>query len=105
MDNYKEIDRSKWAQVGEGGNGRTYMCQETPNVILKVNNARLSTLECVMHEYEAPKAVEVLELQTPQVLEIVRVGDVVGTISLKSIPVRRIIRNSTVWLAGMPVST
>ena len=45
--NYPYIDLSAWKQVGEGGNGKTYENPSRPDVILKVNNARLSTLKAV----------------------------------------------------------
>ena len=78
---YTQIDLSQWQQVGEGGNGKTYENPSRPDVILKVNNARLSTLEAVQHEYDVSKAVEGLGLSVPQVYEIVRVGDAYATIS------------------------
>ena len=78
---YPQIDLSQWRQVGEGGNGKTYVNPSRPDVILKVNNARLSTLEAVQHEYDVSKAVEALGLSVPQVHEIVRVGDAYATIS------------------------
>jgi hypothetical protein len=48
--NYQQIDLSQWRQVGEGGNGKTYVNPAAPGEILKVNNARSSTLEAVQHE-------------------------------------------------------
>ena len=78
---YPHIDLSAWTQVGEGGNGKTYENPSRPGVILKVNNARLSTLEAVKHEYDVSKAVESLGLPVPVMHEIVRVGDVYATIS------------------------
>ncbi len=78
---YPHIDLSAWTQVGEGGNGKTYENPSRPGVILKVNNARLSTLEAVKHEYDVSKAVESMGLPVPALHEIVRVGDVYATIS------------------------
>ena len=78
---YPQIDLSQWQQVGEGGNGKTYVNPAAPGEILKVNNARLSTLEAVKHEYDVSKAVEALGLTVPQVFRIVRVGDAYATIS------------------------
>ena len=78
---YPQIDLSQWQQVGEGGNGKTYVNPAAPGEILKVNNARLSTLEAVKHEYDVSKAVEGLGLSVPQVYHIVRVGDAYATIS------------------------
>ena len=81
MESYSQIDLAQWTQVGEGGNGKTYVNPERPDVILKVNNERLSTLEAVKHEYDMARAVEALGLSVPKVHEIVRVGDVYATIS------------------------
>ena len=79
--NYPHIDLSAWKQVGEGGNGKTYENPSRPDVILKVNNARLSTLKAVQHEYDISKAVEGLGLAVPSMHEIVRVGDAYASIS------------------------
>ena len=78
---YPQINLADWKQVGEGGNGVVYVKEDDPDVILKVNNARLSTLEAVKHEYEVAKAVEGLGLLTPMMHEMVRVGNVYGTLS------------------------
>ena len=80
-ENYPQIDLSQWQQVGEGGNGRTYVSPAAPEKILKVNNARLSTFDAVKHEFDVSKAVEALGLSVPHVYEIVRVGDAYATIS------------------------
>lgn len=81
MDTYKSIDLGEWTKVGEGGNGCVYENPATPDVILKVNNARLSTFEAVKHEYEVSRAVEGLGLQIPKMYEMVRVGDAYATLS------------------------
>ena len=78
---YPQISLADWQQVGEGGNGKTYVNPAAPGEILKVNNARLSTLEAVTHEYEVSKAVAGLGICVPEVYHIVRVGDAYGTIS------------------------
>ena len=78
---YPQINLADWQQVGEGGNGKTYVNPAAPGEILKVNNARLSTLEAVTHEYEISKAVAGLGISVPEVYQIVRVGDAYGTIS------------------------
>ena len=78
---YPLIDLSEWQQVGEGGNGKTYVNPAAPGEILKVNNARLSTQEAVKHEYDVSKAVESLGLSVPKIYRIVRVGDAYATIS------------------------
>lgn len=77
----REIDLAQWQQVGEGGNGKTYVNSQEPDVILKVNNHRLSTLEAVKKEFDVSRAVKALGLPVPEVRRIVRVGDAYGTIS------------------------
>lgn len=81
MSEYQNIDLGSWIKVGEGGNGVVYENPARPDVILKVNNARLSTLENVKHEYEVSKAVEGIGLNIPRMYGIVRVGDAYATIS------------------------
>ncbi|MBQ9185762.1 MAG: TIGR02172 family protein [Bacteroidales bacterium] len=81
MNDYPEIDLSQWRQVGEGGNGKTYINPAQPDVILKVNNARLSTLEAVRKEYEVSKAVGDMGIPVPKMHDMVRVGDGYATIS------------------------
>ena len=81
MEDYPQIDLSLWHQTGQGGNGRTYENPSEPDVILKINKPRLSTLKAVKREFEVSKAVEGLGLPTPKMHEIVRVGDVYATIS------------------------
>ncbi|MBO6095807.1 MAG: hypothetical protein J6P56_00650 [Bacteroidales bacterium] len=81
METYQIINLADWQQMGEGGNGKTYVNPAAPGEILKVNNARLSTLEAVKHEYDVSKAVESLGLSVPQIYHIVRVGDAFATIS------------------------
>ena len=81
MNDYPRIDLSQWRQVGEGGNGKTYVNPAQPDVILKVNNARLSTLDAVRKEYEVSRAVDGLGIPVPRMHDIVRVGDVYATVS------------------------
>ena len=76
-----KIDLSAWHQVGEGGNGKTYENPARPDLILKVNNPRLSTYETVKHEYDVSKAVESLGISTPKMYEMVQVGDAFATLS------------------------
>ena len=78
---YSQINPADWQQVGEGGNGKTYVNPAAPDLILKVNNERLSSFEAVKHEYDVSKAVESLGLSTPKMYDMVRVGDAYGTIS------------------------
>ena len=81
MNTYKTIDLNDYTQIGEGGNGRTYVTSADSDEILKVNNARLSTLEAVKHEYDVSKAVASLEISVPAMYRIVQVGDAYATIS------------------------
>ena len=75
---YKEIDLSAWTQVGEGGNGTTYICDQEPGVILKVSHLEDGTLEAVSKEFYTSKAVYDLGIPTPRMIEIVHVGDEYG---------------------------
>ena len=77
----RTIDLSSWKQVGEGGNGKTYVNPADPDVILKVSKPALSTKESVTKEYEVSKAVETLGLSAPAMYEIVRVGNAYATLS------------------------
>lgn len=75
----KEIDITQWTKVGEGGNGTTYTHPEEPGVILKVSHLEDGTLEAVSKEFHTAKAVYDLGIPSPQMLEMVRVGDEYGT--------------------------
>ncbi len=75
---YKTIDLTAWTQVGEGGNGATYTNPAEPGVILKVSHRVEGTYEVVSKEFYTSKAVYDLGLPTPQMLEMVRVGDEYG---------------------------
>ena len=81
MEEFRQIELSEWTQVGEGGNGKTYVNSALPDVILKVNREPLCSLESVRHEYEVSKAVERLGLNVPKMFEIVRVGRAYATLS------------------------
>ena len=81
MNTYKTIDLNDYTQIGEGGNGKTYVTSADSDEILKVNNARLSTLEAVKHEYDVSKAVASLGISVPAMYRIVQVGDAYATIS------------------------
>ena len=79
---YKQIDLAGWTKVGEGGNGSVYTCPEQPGVILKVSNytAEDSTTETLADEFVRSKAVFDLGLPTPEMKEMVRVGENEGII-------------------------
>ena len=81
METYKQIDLNEYTQIGEGGNGKTYVTSADSGEILKVNNARLSTLEAVKYEYDVSKAVASLGISVPAMYRIVQVGDAYATIS------------------------
>lgn len=78
---YPQIDLSTWRKVGEGGNGITYENPADPDILLKVNNARVNSLDAVRHEFEVSRAVERFGLSTPRMYKLVRVGDAYGIIS------------------------
>lgn len=80
MQNYKDIDISAWTKVGEGGEGSTYTNAECPDVLLKVSNHTLSngSLESVSREFHVSKSVYDLGIPTPEMKEIVRVGEDYG---------------------------
>lgn len=75
---YNEIDLSTWQQVGEGGNGTTYVSEQEPKVLLKVSHLEDGTLEAVSKEFYTSRAVYELGVPTPKLFEIVRVGDEYG---------------------------
>ena len=81
METYKQIDLNEYTRIGEGGNGKTYVTSADSGEILKVNNARLSTLEAVKYEYDVSKAVASLGISVPAMYRIVQVGDAYATIS------------------------
>lgn len=82
MEELKRIDLAAWTKTGEGGNGSTYENPQDPDVILKVNKPRMNTFAIVEHDYSVSKAVESVGLQTPRMIEIVKVGEnLYGTIS------------------------
>ena len=78
---YQQIDLSAWKQVGEGGNGKTYVSEAEPGVILKVNGERLSTEQAVRREFEVSRAVASLGLPVPRMLRMVQVGEAYGTVA------------------------
>ena len=81
MDTYETINLNDYTQIGEGGNGKTYVTSADSDEILKVNNARLSKWEAVKHEYDVSKAVASLGIPVPAIYRIVQVGDAYATIS------------------------
>ena len=81
MNTYETIDLNDYTQIGEGGNGKTYVNPAVPGEILKVNHARLSTWEAVKREYDVSRAVADLGISVPAMHRIVRVGNAFATIS------------------------
>ena len=88
----REIDITQWKQVGEGGNGKTYVNAAEPGVILKVNSARLSTREAVEKEFNTSRAAKEMGLSVPEAKEMVRVGNAYGTITQLIKPKRSLSR-------------
>ena len=81
MEEVQRINLNDYTQIGEGGNGKTYVTSADSDEILKVNNARLSTWEAVKHEYDVSKAVASLGISVPAMYRIVQIGDAYATIS------------------------
>ena len=79
QNDYKQIDLTAWTQVGEGGNGTTYTCEQEPGIILKVSHREDGTLEAVSKEFYTSQAVHNLGIPSPKMLELVRVGSEYGT--------------------------
>lgn len=77
MEEYKSIDLSAWTKVGEGGNGAAYVNEAEPGVLLKVNTVNTSE-QTIREEYFTPKAVFETGVPTPELYEIVKVGDCFG---------------------------
>jgi len=77
MEEYKNIDLSAWTKVGEGGNGAVYVNEAEPGVLLKVNTVDNSE-KAIQEEFYTPKAVFEIGVPTPELYEIVRVGDCFG---------------------------
>lgn len=77
--NYPIIDITAWTQVGEGGNGITYVHPDNPDIMLKVNKSSSQSDETAMkREMELSQHVFALGLPTPRMYEMVRVGDSFG---------------------------
>lgn len=82
---YRQINLTIWKQVGEGGLGKTYENPNNPRELLKHNNAPMDDLGTVEREYQCAKHVLGLGLPTPDVFEIVKIGEGFGTVSEKII--------------------
>lgn len=76
----RKIDIGQWNKVGEGGNGITYENPSEPDLLLKVNNSQLNSLEIIEQEFNLSRGVAKLGLPTPAMYEIVRVGDGFGVL-------------------------
>ena len=81
MSEIQHVNLDDYKQIGEGGNGKTYVNPAVPGEILKVNNARMSIWEAVKHEYDVSRAVADLGIAVPTTYRIVRVGKAFATIS------------------------
>lgn len=77
----KEIDITQWAQIGEGGNGATFVNNAEPGVLLKVSYLELAQADELVREFQVSKAIEELGVSTPRMLELVSVN---GRSAIKS---------------------
>lgn len=75
---YQNIDISTWTQVGEGGNGKTYVHPGHPDILLKVNNPPRCDEATVKQELDFAQHVYALGIPTPRMFDMVRVGDGYG---------------------------
>lgn len=75
---YQNIDISTWTQVGEGGNGKTYVHPGHPDFLLKVNNPPRCDEATVKQELDFAQHVYALGIPTPRMFDMVRVGDGYG---------------------------
>lgn len=80
MSKLNTIDISIWDKVGEGGNGSVYTCPQEPGILLKVSNHTLTegSLDAISKEFYTSKAVFDLGIPTPEMYEIVQVGEDYG---------------------------
>ncbi len=77
---YASVDLQDWTQVGEGGVGATYVNEAEPGVLLKVVSSHLSdgSKKTVTQEFCTSRAVFELGIPTPEMIEMVKVGDHYG---------------------------
>ncbi len=78
QNNFKVIDLNDWTQVGEGGNGTTFVREAEPGIILKVSHREDGTFDAVSKEFYTSKAVHDLGIPSPQMIEMVQVGEEYG---------------------------
>lgn len=78
--NYSTILLNEWKQIGEGGNGATYINANNPDVLLKLSHQE-GTEEAMSKEFFASKAVHELGIPTPEMKQLVKVGDDFGIVS------------------------
>lgn len=81
MSEIQLVNLDDYKQIGEGGNGKTYVNPAIPGEILKVNNAPMSTWEAVKRDYDVSRAVADMGITVPTTYRIVRVGKAFATIS------------------------
>ncbi len=74
----KEISLDSWKQVGEGGNGKTYLNDAEPGVLLKVNYTSEYSNESLENEFYISKKVYDMGISTPKMIELVKVGNDMG---------------------------
>ena len=78
--NYSTISLNEWKQLGEGGNGTTYVNANDPDVMLKVSHQDEEKEEAMSKEFFVSKAVYELGIPTPEMKQLVKVGDNMGII-------------------------
>lgn len=78
--NYPTISLDGWKQVGEGGNGATYINAKEPDVLLKVSRLADGTEQAMSKEFFASRAVYELGIPTPEMKQLVKVGEDFGII-------------------------
>jgi uncharacterized protein (TIGR02172 family) len=77
---YPSVNIQDWTQVGEGGNGATYINNDEPGILLKVTNSHVmdGSEQSVAKEFNTSRAVFELGVPTPEMKEMVKVGENYG---------------------------
>ena len=78
-----KVNLDAYTQIGEGGNGKTYVNPTAPGEILKVNNAHMSTWEAVKREYDISRAVADLGIAVPATYRFAALDVILRTIFQK----------------------
>ena len=75
---YSSVNIQDWTQVGEGGNGSVYINDAEPGILLKVTHLTDGSEQTVAKEFYTSRAVFELGVPTPEMKEMVRVGEFYG---------------------------